>query len=239
MTAFAIPPSTLCEIISGRPDPDGSVYLSVGENCANGMDALLADSGLHLARFTSILDFGCGVGRVIRHVHSLTPAELFGNDINPQLIEWCRLHLPFARFSVSPSVPPLDYDDATFDFIYAFSVFSHLSEPQQHLWLDELRRVLRPHGCLLLTTHGRAYVDVLLESDHARRFADNELVVFNPDYSGFAAHYGECNAFHPEGYLRGAIERRGLEVVSFKPGRLIDREKRIIGQDMWLVRKGN
>jgi SAM-dependent methyltransferase len=234
---LAIPPPELCEVISGRPDLDGSAYLSVGECCAKGMQDFLVKRGLPIERFESILDFGCGAGRVIRHVPRATASGLFGCDINARLIDWCQRHLPFAQFSVNLSTPPLQYADSQFDFAYVFSVFTHLSEAQQDQWFEELSRVLSPRGHLLFTTHGRAYVDVLLEPEHGTRFANGELVVFNPVYSGSAASYGECNAFHPEGYLRTIVESHGFEVIDFRAGHVIDREQRAIEQDMWLTRK--
>jgi len=48
----------------------------------------------------------------------------------------------------------LPYDDASFDCIYAWSVFSHIDEPAQEAWLLELRRILAPDGTLLVSILG-------------------------------------------------------------------------------------
>jgi len=37
--------------------------------------------------------------------------------------------------------------------VYAISVFTHLNEELQFLWLDELKRITKPNGILLLTLH--------------------------------------------------------------------------------------
>jgi SAM-dependent methyltransferase len=50
--------------------------------------------------------------------------------------------------------PPLPYKDASFDAIYAISIWSHFSEAAALRWLDEMHRILRPGGHLVLTTHG-------------------------------------------------------------------------------------
>ena len=50
----------------------------------------------------------------------------------------------------APLAMPADH----FDFIYAISVFTHLREDYQDAWLEELARVARPDGIVLLTVHG-------------------------------------------------------------------------------------
>ncbi len=42
---------------------------------------------------------------------------------------WCKSNLRFAEFRVNTLAGELPYKAETFDFIYAFSVFTHLSEP--------------------------------------------------------------------------------------------------------------
>jgi SAM-dependent methyltransferase len=74
------------------------------------------------------------------------------------LVEWCQKNLSFASFAQNPLQGKLEYSDRSFDFIYAWSVFTHLTEHQGIFWIDELRRVLRPGGYLYFTTHGRVAV---------------------------------------------------------------------------------
>ena len=49
--------------------------------------------------------------------------------------------------------------------MYAISVFTHLDEDYQFRWLDELKRVTRPKGVVLLTVHGRHVWKDLHEAD--------------------------------------------------------------------------
>jgi Methyltransferase domain. len=95
----------------------------------------------------------------------LKKAKVYGTDYNRKLIDWCRQCLPFAEFETNELSPPLAYRDAQFDFIYAFSVFTHLTESLQQGWLAELSRVLKPGGHLFLTTQGAAFAQEYASSD--------------------------------------------------------------------------
>ena len=117
-------------------------------------DALGA-TGFELERGQVGLDFGCSSGRIVRVLAAAHPElEWHGCDPNPGAVGWARAHLPGIRFEHSPEAPRLPYGDETFDFVYAISIWSHFAEAAALDWLDEMRRVLRPRGRLLLTTHG-------------------------------------------------------------------------------------
>ena len=54
----------------------------------------------------------------------------------------------------SDGLPPLPFDDARFDLVLGYSVFTHLNVQYQDAWLGELRRLVRPGGILLLSISG-------------------------------------------------------------------------------------
>jgi SAM-dependent methyltransferase len=159
-----------------------------------GFDAIAAHAPL--AELESVLDFGCGCGRVTRWWSDFA-GTVAGSDVSGPAIEWCRGNLPFARFELNTLAPPLVFEDETFDLVYALSVFTHLTADLQLAWRDEVRRVLRPGGLLLLTTHGRSYVPRLGDEERAS-FERGELVVRWGDVAGTNL----CSAYHPETYLR-------------------------------------
>ena len=97
-----------------------------------------------MQQFRAVLDFGCGCGRIIRHWKDLKGPVIYGSDYNPQLVEFCRRALPFARFSVNRLRSPLDYEDSTFDFIYAISVFTHLEEGDEDFWIGSFAGCSNP-----------------------------------------------------------------------------------------------
>ena len=95
----------------------------------------------------------------------------------------------------------------------------------------------KPGGYLLFTTHGRSYANALLSGQAAKDLRLPRLVVLNPLSAGVSKTYGECNAFHPEPYVKGLVQSQGFTVIDFGPGETVDAARRLIGQDMWLLRR--
>jgi SAM-dependent methyltransferase len=168
--SLPIPPRELHALVSGDDELDISAFFDVGRFCADSVVGLLKKQGLDIDDLGAILDFGCGCGRVIRYFSSLKRAKLYGTDYGPKMIDWCKKNLPFAEFDVNALNPPLVYGHGSFGLIYAFSVFTHLSETLQMAWLAELPRVLKPGGCLLLTTMGAPYADAFLPPRQREQF---------------------------------------------------------------------
>jgi SAM-dependent methyltransferase len=111
-----------------------------------------------------VLDFGCSSGRVVRVLSAAFPdVEWHGWDPNPAAVAWAQAHLPSIAFRSSADEPPLPYADATFDFVYAISVWSHFDEDAALRWLAEMRRVVRPGGHLLITAHGLTALSYFVE----------------------------------------------------------------------------
>jgi len=157
-----------------------------------------------------VLDFGCGCGRVTRYFADFDGA-VSGSDVNIKAVDWCRDNLPFGSFLQNRLAPPVDFEDASFDLVYAFSVFTHLTADLQLSWRDELRRVLRPGGRLLLSTHGRSYLPRLDDAERAQ-FDRGELVVRWADLPGTNL----CSAYHPEQDLRETFAR-GFTFLELDP----------------------
>ncbi len=99
-------------------------------------ETLLRRHGRSLGQFRSILEFGCGYGRLTRYLFTLAPqAEIFGCDVSARDIAFCSRTYPKGHFSVNQPTPPLHLPDAQFDFIFSYSVFTHLSEANHKDWL--------------------------------------------------------------------------------------------------------
>ncbi len=148
-----------------------ATHIEGGKGVAQDIKNLCNVAGRDLYSFNDILDFGCGCGRVIRNFRD-RPAScnLHGTDIDPDLVEWCKHNLDGVDWNVNSHLPPLPFDDDSFDLIYAISVFTHLDKDFQHAWLRELQRVSRPGATVILTVHGESIIDRIRKWD--RSYAD-------------------------------------------------------------------
>lgn len=220
-----IPPGDLISPVCGIPDVEW--FLIGGALATQSIANVLKKNGQAIDLFESILDFGCGCGRVIRHWRSVRIGSISGSDCNPELVNWCKQNLDFADFTVNGVSPPLEYCDSEFDFILALSVFTHLPEALQLPWMEELARVLRPGGFLLVSTHGGHYLEDLTPAERDL-FHRGHLVVRGDEYGGS----NRCSAFHPEPYVREVLAK-GLVVVDFVP----EGAKGNPFQDLYLLKK--
>ncbi len=220
-----VPPGDLIFLVANTEDV--AWFLDTGALAARSIRAILGRNGLAIEDFGSVLDFGCGVGRVIRQWSGLRGPRLQGTDYNPRLARWCARNLPFARFGVNALDRALDEPPGRFDFIYCLSVFTHLSEAAQAFWMGELARVLAPGGYLLITTHGDHYLPSLAPDDQAR-YRAGHLVVQKAAREGS----NDCAAFHPPAYVRATLAR-GYDVLDAIPEGALGNPS----QDLWLLRK--
>jgi acetyltransferase-like isoleucine patch superfamily enzyme/SAM-dependent methyltransferase len=198
--------------------PDRMWFYWTGRESVREVQRTLAIVGRSLNSFESILDFGCGCGRMLLWMEELGRTRaLYGTDIDAEAIAWCREHIPYAKPIVNTDDPPLPFADGTFDLIFNHSVFTHIDEQRQDAWLTELHRVTRPGGFVILSTHG----EVALGNDPygIRKRLENEGIVFIDDAVGpdFPLPDWYQNTYHAPWYV---FERWGkwFDIRGYVPG---------------------
>lgn len=157
------------------------------------VEQLAREHGRDLGALERALDFGCSSGRVVRVLAAAyRSVEWHGCDPNGPAIDWARAHLPEARFLQSPTQPPLRYADAHFDLAFAISIWSHFGERAAGQWLDELARVVRPGGLLLLTAHGQRSIAHYAQTRErsASQLAEIRAALYRRDF-WYAPEFGE------------------------------------------------
>ena len=207
-------------------------FLESGYSICDDLDAALSSAGRTLLDFGRILDWGCGSGRTTRALRTRLPsAELHGTDIDPEAIAWLIQNAPrVAEFRVAPHRPPTSYEDATFDFVFGISIFTHLPESMQFEWLAELRRLTRPGGYLVMTTSG--------EQNYSQLPPELRTIVETRGFHYIDGGYGQSislpafyqNTFHTHEYIRREWSR-DFEILDIQAGRLQRH------QDMVLMRR--
>ena len=219
-----VPPAKLRIRVAGTADLDW--FLESGRLAEESLRESLARVGTQLEDLAGILDFGCGCGRVTRRLAGL-PADVRGSDFDGVAVDWCRENLPFASFMRNGLEPPLGLRGGDLDLVYAFSVLTHLRLPVQHAWVEELARVLRPGGFLLVSTHGERYLERLNPGEQ-QAFRRGEVVV----RFGEVAGTNLCTTFHPPAFVRDRLGA-GLELVDEVP----EGARGNPHQDLFLFRK--
>tara|TARA_B100000809_G_scaffold118758_1_gene117051 strand:- start:14439 stop:15242 length:804 start_codon:yes stop_codon:yes gene_type:complete len=177
-----------------------------------------------------ILDWGCGPGRIIRHMPMVVNngCEYFGTDYNKESIDWCSKNLSDIQFNKNSLIAQLPYDDNFVDVIYGVSIFTHLSEQLHYDWYNELYRVLKPNGIMVLTTQGDQFKVKLTDSE-LENYNNNHLVVRGNVKEGHRTY----SAFHPNGFMKKLFDK--VEILEH-----IETEyegKEWVPQDIWILKK--
>jgi SAM-dependent methyltransferase len=156
-----LPDSDLIFLVVGHRDPQA--FDMARRPSVDAIISFLSQAEIDYSGFGSILDFGCGCGRVLAGWEGrLSPeTRLLGCDINPFLVNFCQKNISHAEIVQSSYYPPLPFRDGQFDFIYAASVYTHLTLPAMLQCTGEIARILRPDGVAMITTHGSYFVPQL------------------------------------------------------------------------------
>ena len=242
-SSLPLPPDELIDrVVSGFSNEEAeahrALFLETGRRSLEDLEAALAAVGDSLSAHRSILEFGCGCGRIMRWMEDLGRArKLAGTDIDARAIEWASENLPFARFDVNEGLPPTRYDDGEFDLIINHSVFTHLDESYQDRWLAELQRITAPAGLVVLSIHGehafRVSEEQLEVGSRQRREwrgvleRDGILFVSDDSYVGSAFPDFYHTAFHAPWYV---FEHWGrwFDVLAYLPRSSLDFQDQVV-----------
>lgn len=149
-----------------------------GATTLNRIEQLLLDRfDRSLSSFTSVLDWGCGAGRLARYLPRLSSA-VTGVDIDPDNILGCTETIPSARFQQIDLYPPMPFAAASFDLVIGISVLTHLKEPVQNAWLEELQRIVAPGGLVLLSIQGMAQSALYRAPSAQRQAVEREGILY-------------------------------------------------------------
>lgn len=176
-----------------------------------------------------ILDWGCGPARVVRHIPAIIPenCEVFGTDYNKNSIQWDKENIKNVEFNLNGIRADLPYESDFFDFIYGISIFTHLSEQLHFDWKNELTRVLKKNGILLLTLQGDLFKSILTDSE-IKIFEEGNLVVRGNVKEGHRTY----SAFQPDIFVKQLFS--DYDILEHIPSYINNGS---LEQDVWVLRK--
>lgn len=195
-----------------------------------------------------VLDIGSGIGRMAVPLVDYLDGRYEGFDIVPSGVAWCQKHIsppyPNFHFELADIENGLyrqngrykaceyrfPYDDASFDFTFATSVFTHLIPEDAANYINESGRVLR---------EGKTFFGTFfLLDDHPA--GDEATLDFRVAGDGFRT----TNAATPEAavaFTREDVEKMlasaGMTLVSVFPGYWSGREDGLSYQDIVVAKK--
>jgi SAM-dependent methyltransferase len=106
---------------------------------------------VHAAGGGPVADVGCGPGYVTGYLHD-AGVDVFGIDLSAEMVAIAARDYPDLRFEVG-TMTDLDLADDSVVGIVAFWSVIHLPDEAVPGVFGEFRRVLRPHGRLLVGFH--------------------------------------------------------------------------------------
>jgi SAM-dependent methyltransferase len=198
-----------------------NVYLASG--CATMTEFLHAacSAGFQLADAQAAFELGCGSARLIRHLRGIEGLRLVGSDLIEDNVRWCNDHLPGMEFYTNKLQPPLDFaEDGTFDFAFAFSVFTHIPGELQLPWVAELARILKPGGIATITILGDEMARKMMNEEEFEQYQDEGTYTMDanhPRVSASSALIGSWDIFMTTSYMT-ELYSQALEVVEQRPG---------------------
>ncbi|HEV2710848.1 MAG TPA: class I SAM-dependent methyltransferase [Edaphobacter sp.] len=176
----------------------------------------------------SVLDVGCGIGRMAVPLTGYLRGEYRGFDIVKMGPDWCTknvtprfpnfqfnhadirnsMYNPSGRFEASSYKFP--YEDETFDFVFLTSVFTHMMPLDVENYLSEISRVMKKGGTCFITMF-------LLNDESKQLIAENKS---SQQISHSLQGFSVKDPSEPEGtvgldesYIRSLYPTKGLSII--------------------------
>lgn len=172
-----------------------------------------------------LIDFACGSGRLpVALVSRGLDIGYLGIDVVEALLSYARTRCPPSYRFVRNHALTIPAETASADYFSAFSIFTHLMHDESYLYMQEMARVLRPGGKIVLS---------FLEFASDYHWATFEVSV-EAKRTNSTTH---LNQFIERSQLEVWIKRLGFSEVEFIDGTAALWSGHALGQSIAIVTK--
>jgi len=123
----------------------GGAYAEIGPVEKN----ILVHAGLRDGM--SLVDLGCGSGRLATVLGREMKIEYLGIDIIQDLLDYARSKSPANYQFVLNRALTLPCADESADMVAGFSIFTHLLHEESYAYMEEVKRVLKPGAAMVFS----------------------------------------------------------------------------------------
>lgn len=128
-----------------------------------------------------ILDLGVGGGRTTRYLSRITD-DYTGIDYVLEFVEVLKTKFPNLRFACADARTLAGLDDASYDFVlFSYNGLDCVDDKGRRQVISAVRRVLRPGGLFMFSTHNRDY-------KYFNKLPWQRKIVFDKSYLIFTLH---------------------------------------------------
>jgi SAM-dependent methyltransferase len=140
----------------------------------------------------SVIDFGCGYGRVTRWLPTvLAPDKVTACDVQAEGVRWCAAEFGVRPLVGHPNITGTRFD--TYDVLFSISVATHLSPRRLEALFRALMRIINPGGVAIFSTNGPISAQT---ASRIRAYIDQQKVLSDLDQTGSAfipyPHYADA-----------------------------------------------
>lgn len=208
----------------------------------------------HLTPQSSILDVGCGCGRITWSLTKyLSHKGIYeGFDIIKKVIDWSTGHITtkFPNFhffhadiynkfynplgkelSASFQFP---YESNTYNVVLLLSVFTHMKPKEVGHYLKEINRVLKPNGYCLITYFLLNNKSLDLLANHS---SVKEFLYKRSHYRTGSEEFEEEQIAYEESYIKQLYQKFGLVIKNIHYGSWCGRKRYLDFQDIVIAKK--
>jgi ubiquinone/menaquinone biosynthesis C-methylase UbiE len=257
---YYLPADIFDQLTGKRPagvPPRGMIFIGHGDYVKQGEKFLGYFQELAgLKPDAAVLDIGCGIGRMAVPLTSYLneKGSYDGFDIVKEGIDWCRKNIspkhPNFRFQYTGLYNKLyntadkadasnfrfPYADASFDFVFLTSVFTHMMPAEVEHYIAEIGRVLKPGGNCLMS-----FFLVNCESE--------DLMIRQPTHMNFPVNKGfyrlhsqqvdTANVAYDEEWVLSKTEASGMHLKDLRYGQWCGRKTYFDYQDLLICTRAS